>query len=174
MSDGRDWTVVLDQPCGECGVDVQNIEPDELAETLGASVEDWVTLLIGPGAKPHLLMERPHPDTWSAVEYACHVADVMDLMQQRIFLMISEDFPTFSSFDPDAAALDYATRSPDQAAALLTGAANRLSDVFATLSPHLWERRGKRGDGTEFTVLSLSRYMVHDNLHHLWDAHRAS
>jgi DinB superfamily len=166
--------VVLEQPCEECGIDVRGIEAEDLADTLHASVEDWATLLIGPGAKPHLLMKRPEPDTWSAVEYACHVADVIDLMQQRIFLMLSEDTPTFAAFDPDAAALEYAKRSPDQAAALLTGAANRLGDVFATMAPNLWDRTGKRGDGAAFTVLSLSRYMIHDDLHHLWDAHRTN
>jgi DinB superfamily len=168
MSD-RDWTVVLQGPCGECGVDVRTIAPAELAARLCESIGAWVDHLTGPDAKPGVLMARPAPAVWSAVEYASHVADVFDLFQERIFLMLSEDNPVFPSWDPDAAAVEYSRRSPEHVASLLRGASNRLGDVFESMAPHLWDRTGKRGDGTAFTVLSLSRYLMHDNLHHLHD-----
>ncbi len=170
MSDNRDWTVVLREPCGECGVDVRTIPADDLSNQLHDSVERWTDLLVGPEVNPVHVMARPAPTTWSAVEYASHVADVMDLFQQRIFLMISEDNPTFPSFDPDEAATHYVGRTPDKAASLLAGASNRLGDVFDSLAPQLWDRTGARADGAPFTVLSLSRYFMHDNLHHLHDA----
>jgi hypothetical protein len=170
MSDNRDWTVVLREPCGECGVDVRSISATELGTQLHDSIERWTLLLSGPDANPAHLMARPAPTTWSAVEYASHVADVMDLFQQRIFLMITEDNPTFPSFDPDEAATHYVDRTPEKAASLLAGASNRLGDVFDSLAPHLWERTGARADGASFTVLNLSRYFMHDNLHHLNDA----
>jgi hypothetical protein len=172
MSDNRDWTVVLYEPCAECGVDVRAIAATEFSTRLHDSIDVWVDLLTGPDADPRTLMARPEPSTWSAVEYASHVADVMDLFQQRIFLMISEDNPTFESWDPDGAAKAYAGRSPQQAATLLQGASNRLGDVFDSLAPHLWDRTGLRGDGTPFTVLSISRYFMHDNLHHLFDVQK--
>ena len=168
MSD-RDWTVVLREPCAECGIDVRNIAPDALAQLLYDSIEAWMDHLTGHEAVPAALMTRPAPGTWSAIEYASHVADVMDLFQERIFFMVSEDNPTFPSWDPDAAAVEYNRRSPEQAASLLLGASNRLGGVFESMAPHLWDRTGCRGDGTKFTVLSLSRYFMHDNLHHLHD-----
>jgi hypothetical protein len=172
MSNPRDWTIVLREPCSECGADVRTIPATELATQLHDSIETWVDILTGPNAKPTVLTIRPAPTTWSAVEYASHVADVMDVMQQRIFMMISEDDPTFASFDPDVAAASYATNSPEHAAALLTGASNRLGEVFDSMAPHLWGKTGKRGDGAAFNVLSLSQYMMHDNLHHLFDVRR--
>lgn len=169
----RDWTVVLRDPCAECGVDVRSIPAAELGTQLLDSIDVWTELLLtGPDANPRELMARPSPEVWSAVEYASHVADVMDLFQHRIFMMVTEENPTFESFDPDAAAVGYAGRSPEQAAALLHGASNRLADVFDSMADHLWERTGKRGDGAEFSVLSLSRYFMHDNLHHLFDVQR--
>ncbi len=172
MSNDRDWTVVLREACWECGADVRLIPPAELATELHDSIESWVELLSGPDASPAKLMARPNPTTWSTVEYASHVADVFDLMQHRIFLMISEDNPTFESWDPDTAAISYAQNSPDHAVALLHGASNRLGEVFESMAPQLWDRPGTRGDGTAFTVLSLSRYTMHDNLHHLFDVQR--
>ncbi len=169
----RDWTIVLREPCEECRADVRSLPATELGTRLMDSVDVWTDILLtGPEANPQHLMARPAPDVWSAVEYASHVADVMDLFQYRIFLMITEERPTFESWDPDAAALAYAGRSPDQAASLLHGASNRLGDVFDSMAEHLWDRTGKRGDGAEFSVLSLSRYFMHDNLHHLFDVQR--
>jgi hypothetical protein len=169
MTKPRDWTFVLHQTCPECAVDVRTIAAADLAAQLYESIDAWTELLTGPDANPQWLMARPAPTTWSAVEYACHVADVMDLFQHRIFLMITEDNPTFDSWDPDTAALSYATRSPQQAVSLLQGASNRLGDVFDSLAPSLWDRTGARSDGAGLTVLSLSRYFMHDNLHHLND-----
>jgi hypothetical protein len=173
MSNSRDWTVVLQAPCGECGVDVGTIAAEDLAGHLSDSIDAWADLLIGPDAVPADLITRPHPTTWSVVEYASHVADVMDLFQERIFLMVTEDNPTFESWDPDEAAIHYANRSPEHAVSLLRGASNRLGDVFESMAPHLWERTGSRADGAAFTVLSLSRYFLHDDLHHLFDVTRA-
>lgn len=32
-----------------------------------------------------------------------------------------------------------------------------------------WERRGLRSNGSEFTVLTLAQYFLHDVVHHLHD-----
>jgi hypothetical protein len=174
MATDRDWTVVLKAPCEECGADVQSIDAPHLSESLQTSIDEWVELLTGEGIDITKLVTRSTPTTWSPTEYACHVADVFDLMQQRIFLMISEDNPTFESWDPDIAATDgrYDTRSPSEAASLLVGASNRLSNVFDAMAPDLWVKTGVRGDGTAFTVLTISQYTLHDNLHHLFDVTR--
>lgn len=174
MSDPRDWSVVLQQPCDECGVDVRHIAPHDLGPLLYDSIDTWTDLLTNPDADPARLTARPAPNTWSAVEYASHVADVMDLFQERIFLMVTEDNPTFVWWDENAAAREYTDRTAAQAASLLLGASNRLGDVFESMAPHLWQQPGQRADGAAFTVLSLSRYFMHDNLHHLHDVNRSS
>jgi hypothetical protein len=172
MADTKDWTVVLRQVCDECSHDVGNIAPDDLAEVLFDGVDGWHDVLNGDHVDPARLVTRPAPQTWSPVEYGSHVADVIDVFQQRIFLMLTEDNPTFASFDPEAAVAGYAGRSPAETAARIAGAANRIGDVFSSLAPHLWDRPGVRGDGASFTVLSISRYLLHDMLHHLFDVRR--
>ena len=35
-----------------------------------------------------------------------------------------------------------------------------------------WQRPGRRSDGALFTVEKISRYMIHDPIHHIWDVTR--
>jgi hypothetical protein len=37
------------------------------------------------------------------------------------------------------------------------------------VGPDEWSRPGRRSDGATFTVNSLSRYLLHDIVHHLHD-----
>ena len=32
-----------------------------------------------------------------------------------------------------------------------------------------WRRPGRRSDGASFTIDTISRYMAHDLIHHVWD-----
>ena len=170
MADSRNWLTVLDVACAECGIWVGELQPEELAPKLYASIDAWDEILRTND--PAELTRREQPETWSPVEYGSHVADVMDLFQERIFLMVSEDSPTFPSFDPDAAAATYVGRTPEEVADRIEGAGNRLGQVFESLDPALWARTGQRGDGAAFTVLSIGRYLLHDDLHHLFDVRR--
>jgi len=43
------------------------------------------------------------------------------------------------------------------------------ADLLDGLPAEVWERTGRRSDGASFTVVSISRSMVHDPIHHLWD-----
>ena len=57
---------------------------------------------------------RPSPDTWSALEYGCHVRDVFRRFDERLHLMLSETDPQFANWDQDATAVedDYAGQDP--------------------------------------------------------------
>ena len=50
--------------------------------------------------------QRPRPDVWSPLEYACHVRDVFRLFDQRLGLMLAEDDPQFANWDQDDTAVD--------------------------------------------------------------------
>jgi len=45
----------------------------------------------------------------------------------------------------------------------------RFAQAYAGVSGPTWERRGVRSNASEFTVLTLGRYGLHDLAHHLWD-----
>jgi hypothetical protein len=85
--------------------------------------------------------------------------------------MLEVDDPMFSNWDQDATAVDdlYDEQDPHAVVGDLASNAQTLADRFDGLSADDWERRGRRSDGASFTIDSISRYMIHDPIHHLWD-----
>ncbi len=114
---------------------------------------------------------RPRPATWSTLEYGCHVRDVFRIFDVRIVRMLQEDDPLFENWDQDETALAgrYGEQQPRRVADELEVAGGALADHFDQLGVDDWSRPGRRSDGASFTVDSLSRYMLHDGVHHLHD-----
>lgn len=163
--DTKDWTWVLQRPCPECGFDAGTMPREQVAASIRANAEDWLEVLRGQ------VRQRPAPDRWSALEYACHVRDVLVLYDVRLRLMLAEDDPLYENWDQDATAIAerYGEQDPVQVAVELSAAARGISDRFAGLEPRHWSRPGRRSDGAAFTVESFSRYFLHDLVHHLHD-----
>lgn len=126
----------------------------------------WRAVLRRPDAA-----QRPDDDTWSALEYACHVRDVFALFDQRLNLMLAEDGARFEDWDQDRTAVekDYANAEPSEVARELAAEGHQAADAFARVREGDWGRRGLRSNGSEFTVLTLSQYFLHDVVHHLHD-----
>jgi hypothetical protein len=105
------------------------------------------------------------------LEYGCHVRDVYRVFLERITLMRTEDDPRFANWDQDQTAIDddYAAQDPAEVAAELCVAAETLAQLLDAVQGEEWARRGTRSNGSQFTIESISIYMLHDSLHHLWD-----
>jgi DinB superfamily len=172
VPDAKDWTWVLQRPCPECGLDVQALPRAAVAEMTRANAAQWRTLLTGPGDQ----RQRPAPGTWSALEYGCHVRDVLRLYDARLTLMLTADGPRYPNWDQDATAIEdrYAEQDPVQVAAELAAAADIIAAKFQQVSGDQWLRTGFRSDGAQFTVESFARYFIHDPVHHLYDVTGAS
>lgn len=168
VPDTKDWTWVVERPCPECGFDASAIRPQEVAGLLRENAEGWRSVLA---ADPAALRTRPRPDTWSPLEYACHVRDVFRVYDERLRRMLTEDGPRYANWDQDATAVErnYASQDPAQVSAELVAAAAVLADAFDTVGGEQWQRTGFRGDGAAFTVDTFARYFVHDPVHHLHD-----
>jgi hypothetical protein len=115
--------------------------------------------------------ERPDEDTWSALEYACHVRDVFSLFDQRLNLMLDGDNVRFENWDQDRTAVekDYANADPAVVSAELTAEGQQIAESFAGVREAEWGRKGLRSNGSGFTVLTLAQYFLHDVVHHLHD-----
>jgi DinB superfamily len=165
--DTKDWTWVVERRCGECGEDASRIEPERVGSLVRDCAVQWRRVLTTAPA----VRERPSPDVWSALEYGCHVRDVFRVFDRRVALMLEHDDPQFDSWDQDEAAVTgrYGEQDPETVADELDAAAAAIADRFDTVTGEQWERPGRRGDGSSFTVTTIARYLLHDVVHHLHD-----
>ena len=51
------------------------------------------------GPDPNVVRLRPEPEVWSAIEYACHVRDVLEVQRLRIAQCLAEDRPVYAPMD---------------------------------------------------------------------------
>ncbi len=167
--DTKDWTSVLERPCGECGFDAGVLEVGAIPDRLRENAAAWRFIL---GGRPdEELRRRPSDDRWSDLEYACHVRDVFRMASLRLGRMLDDDDPMFQNWDQDATAVEdrYGEQDPSMVAGELSEAANALADSYAAVPENAWSRPGRRSDGANFTIGSFGRYIVHDPTHHLVD-----
>jgi DinB superfamily len=164
--DTKDWTWVLATPCPDCGYDAGSIRPTDVAARIRRDADGWATRLAGTS-----VTSRPAPAVWSVLEYGCHIRDVHRVFAHRVHLMLTEDDPRFPNWDQDETALtdDYAAQKPSVVADELKQAALAVADVYASVPADAWSRRGRRSNGSEFTIASIALYHLHDVLHHTWD-----
>ena len=170
LSDGKDWTWVVERPCPECGFDGSRCVATDVAGLIRANAAAWAEL----HRAGRIVAGRPGPSTWSALEYACHVRDVYRRYDERVALMVGQDDPLFPNWDQDASAVQerYEEQDPDVVVADLVANAEAMANTFDALGDGQWARPGRRSDGASFTIDTISRYLVHDPIHHLWDVTR--
>lgn len=162
--DTRDWTVVLDGGCDECGYVPH--DPVTTGARLEAVAERWCRAL-----ERSAVAQRPAPRVWSPLEYAGHSRDLIEVLGERIAAMLEFENPTYDDFDGEEAVLDHEYWKAD-AVALSHGIDEATGRTLATLErlgSQDWARTGRRGDGYVFTIATLCQYIVHDVEHHLWD-----
>ena len=166
IPDEKDWTWVLSRPCPECGFDASTVTPATVPGTVTNMLPRWRAALRRADAA-----ERPDDTTWSVLEYASHVRDVFSLFDRRLNQMLTEDNARFENWDQDLTAIekDYANADPAVVSAELTAEGQQVAESFAGVRQDQWGRRGIRGNGSEFTVLTLAQYFLHDVVHHLHD-----
>lgn len=167
IPDTKDWTWVIESPCPECGFDASLFTEHGVAALTRANATTWPAILRATDARL-----RPDESTWSPLEYGAHVRDVYRLASVRLELMLSEDDPLFANWDQDETAIAerYGEQEPSVVAGEIDAAARALADLLDAVTADAWERPGRRGDGATFTVASFAKYLIHDPVHHRFDA----
>lgn len=171
IPDTKNWTWVLDRPCGECGFDAATIAPTAVAAIARANAAAWPAVLAAPG-----VALRPDENTWSSLEYAAHVRDVFRIFQVRLGLMLTETDPLFPNWDQDETAIaqNYGGQDPATVSHELVAAGTAFADDLDAVPHGAWSRTGHRSDGASFTVATLATYFLHDVVHHLHDVGAAA
>ena len=96
---------------------------------------------------------------------------VRELFGQRLNLMLTQENATFANWDQDQAAIDgdYGSSDPGLVAEELVTEGEQVAESFARVVQDEWQLTGTRSNGSVFTVLTFSRYFLHDIVHHLHD-----
>ena len=167
MPDDKDWTWVLEKPCAECGFDAGAIKAVDVAPLLRETLNEWRVALTTRDD----VTARPRDDMWSPLEYGCHVRDVFRVYTGRVRRMLDEDGPHYANWDQDQTAVDedYPSQEPSIVADQIDQTGRTLADLFDSVQPEQWQRTGFRSDGAAFTIDTISRYFIHDIVHHLHD-----
>ena len=164
--DTKDWTWVIERACPACGFDPSTVRREDVADRIARSAVGWDAALARPDARV-----RPDEQTWSVLEYGCHLRDVHLIMRERLNLMLARDGATFANWDQDVTAVEdeYDTQDPSTVADELADAAAAFAQAYATVGEEDWARTGLRSTGSAFTVEAFAVYALHDLEHHRID-----
>ena len=97
----------LSNECSECGFTDEGVTPANVVEALrkfGKRYRAPLTRFLPGEYGDAIVRRRPAPDVWSALEYACHVRDVLGWYDDRIHLALTEERPEPLGPTPDEAA----------------------------------------------------------------------
>jgi hypothetical protein len=159
--------------CDECGFEY------DLGNAVGAgrAIVEGVAELTAMLQEPHHdLTQRPRPQTWSPLEYGCHVRDVLLVQRERVLAARRVDRPSLDPMGRDErvdhdgyAEQDrrHVTRQADDAARL-------FANVLARLGPADWERAVvyNHPHRSERSLRWVAVHTVHEVRHHLLDVRR--
>jgi DNA segregation ATPase FtsK/SpoIIIE, S-DNA-T family len=162
--------------CEGCGFEYGELGSAEVGSRIrqlaAAHVEELESARLTSGSD-RVLRSRPAPSVWSALEYACHVRDVLLAQRDRLILTLLEDMPSFSKMyrDERAKLLVYGEEPVDEVVAELIVAANLFAKTFEKLSPANLARVCVYNYPVpaERTVAWVGDHTVHEVSHHLGD-----
>ena len=169
MAEGHDWTRTVFEPCPQCGADVGTVALDALPDAFDAEASRWGALLSeGTDAS---WRRRPDGGTWSALEYAGHVDELLGVMAERMQRLTARDGADIGWWDHEAAVVEHAYNDRDR-----YDLAQSLADGFAILGERCaavgdaWQHSSERRPGERFSVEDLARFTLHESIHHRGDA----
>jgi S-DNA-T family DNA segregation ATPase FtsK/SpoIIIE len=163
--------------CAECGFDYDATDLAsvvDLVRAFGRRYRAPLTRGLRDEDLDAVLRARPAPDTWSALEYACHVRDALAVYDRRIGKALAEDRPVVQQMNRDAVVIERAYNAQDPAVVAdeLAASAERLADRLASVDGADWDRVVVR-EGEDLSVAWMARNAVHEGDHHLLDVGRA-
>lgn len=155
--------------CAICAFVYDDLRLDDVPATMRSYPPQYTTLL-GRAEDRGLERRRPRPETWSALEYTCHVRDMLTVQHQRLGLALREDEPVFHPMGRDERAVTDRYNQQDVTTVLgeLDAAADRLATACAELDRAGWRRTGiyTWPERAQRTLAWVARHTVHELLHH--------
>jgi len=119
-------------------------------------------------ADPAIVKRRPAPGEWSIHENACHLAEVHPLFFRRLDLLLSQDDPVITSYDPGRDDPEDALLQVDLDEALgrFEHDRARLVGRLHQLRPEEWRRTARHEEYNAYSVFMMFRHLaLHDFQH---------
>lgn len=157
--------------CGECGIDPDAISVTDATDALRTFPRRYREALAG--VSDAALRERPTPGTWSLLEYATHVSEVLELYDLALPMVLEQSNPAFPGFDVDGEAANRPEWTLDVGFALdgITRACTSLVARAQGTPWAGWERPFSIG-GVEYEARVFLEKAAHEGAHHLRDLAR--
>jgi len=159
--------------CDECGFEYDL----DRAEEAGDAIVEGVARLTALLRESHTdLTQRNQPETWSPLEYGCHVRDVLLVQRERVLAARRVDRPSFEAMGRDERVEHdgYAQQDARDVFRQLGDAALLFANVLARLGPGDWEREVLYRYPQPFdrSLRWVAVHTVHEVRHHTLDVRR--
>ena len=157
--------------CEQCGFVYANVATAAVPDALRDAAGRYRRTLAD--AADDDLRARPAPAVWSALEYACHVRDVLEVQRDRLGQALTTDTPRFDPMGRDERVERdrYNDQAPAEVADALVGAAGRLAAELEALDADGWRRRAVYNwpEVAERDMAWVATHTLHELEHHLGD-----
>jgi hypothetical protein len=160
--------------CDECGFSYDDVARDDIPGAIRAMGPRYGAVL--GGLDDDVLRAHPLPETWSALEYSCHVRDVFRVQRERALFALAEDQPSFARMRREERVAEerYNEQPLAQVAQEIAEAGELLASTLEALDDEGWERTGIYNWPTTQvrTVEWIGRHTIHEGEHHMQDIRR--
>jgi len=158
--------------CGACGLVYSELPVASALGLVAGVVVELSTLL--PSVPEAVLRRRLRAGEWSALEYACHVRDVLLTFAVRVHRGVVEDRPALDPMYADWRSERFgynAAAVADVVSGMRVAADGFVAEVNA-VPEDAWDREVTRRATEPRTVRWLVRQAAHEAIHHRDDIRR--
>jgi hypothetical protein len=160
-------------PCGECGFTYNLSQAAVVGQVIRETIAEVATILRNPDID---VRTRSRQEVRSALEYGCHLRDVLMVQRERVLAARRVDRAVCTPMgraervDPDG----YSEQEPDDVARQLVDAATLFGNVLARLADNAWDRTVLYNypETRERSLRWLAVHTAHDVQHHVLDIRR--
>jgi S-DNA-T family DNA segregation ATPase FtsK/SpoIIIE len=162
--------------CESCAFAYDDVAPESVGRRL-VGLAPRLTACLITAEERGIARVRPEPRTWSVLEYACHVRDVLAVQRGRILRACSEEVPCLPSMRGEERAVTerYVMQGPEAVRGALIENAATLAKLLDSLTASQWQRTvlyPYAGEHTERSVAWIARHTLHELVHHGADMER--
>ncbi|MDQ3758003.1 MAG: DinB family protein [Actinomycetota bacterium] len=162
----------MDEHCTECGFVYELGRAAEAAAEIIREVAG-ISALLADEAEP---AARREPSTWSPLEYACHVRDVLLVQRERVLTARRRDRPVLEPMGRDERVEHdgYSAQQVGDVLRQLDDAARLFRNVLNRLEAADWERRVVYSypEPQERPLAWVAVHTLHEVVHHAGDIRR--